>query len=149
MMSTPDAGTFDPIVLIRNQLASSSNLSSELELTEQAVIAQRAFVNADNGDGEVNYQELKKVAETLGIKIESDEEKAMANMDKDGTNTLDIVEWLTWWLRKVGSSPNPAKQMEALAKICFKKFDTDHSGTIDKDEFRALIRDLGGGLHRG
>ena len=110
MMSTPDAGTFDPIVLIRNQLASSSNLSSELELTEQAVIAQRAFVNADNGDGEVNYQELKKVAETLGIKIESDEEKAMANMDKDGTNTLDIVEWLTWWLRKVGSSPNPAKQ---------------------------------------
>ena len=141
--ATPDAQSYDFSVLIRHQLALATNLCSEVELKEQAVIAKNAFVDADNGDGEVNFDELKKICRTLGVKLSEEEEEAMANIDTDGTGTLDIVEWLTWWLKKVGSSPNPAKQMEVLAQVTFKKFDKDCSGSIDKSEFRALIKDLG------
>ncbi len=140
---TPDARTFDAGVLIKEQYASTSNLCTEIELQEQAKIAQAAFVEADNGDGEVNFDELQKICEKLGIELEKEEEEAMIKIDKDGTGTLDIIEWLTWWLKKVGTSPNPAKQMEVLAKVTFKKFDADSSGSIDRAEFKSLVRDLG------
>lgn len=141
--ATPDAQAYDFTVLVKHQIAGSTNLCSEVELKEQAAIAKKAFVDADNGDGEVNFDELKKICRALGVKLSEEEEEAMANIDTDGTGTLDIVEWLTWWLKKVGSSPNPAKQMEVLAQVTFNKFDTDNSGSIDKAEFRALIKDLG------
>ena len=104
--TTPDATTFDASGLIKVQYASNTNLSTEIELQEQAAIAQSAFVEADNGDGEVNFEELKKICEKLGLDLDKDEEEAMIKIDRDGTGTLNIEEWLTWWLKRVGTSPN-------------------------------------------
>ena len=80
-----DPRTFDAGELIKQQSASKSNLCTEIELKEQARIAQNAFVEADNGDGEVNFDELKKICEKLGIDLGKDEEEAMIKIDKDGT----------------------------------------------------------------
>ena len=51
-------------------------------------------------------------------------------MDNDGSGSLDEEEWITWWLRRASSQPNPAKQQEVIARNTFSKFDFDGSNTI-------------------
>ena len=82
---TPDAESFDTGLLIRKQLAASTNLCSEQELKEQAAIAKSAFIKADNGDGEVNFDELKKISKALGVKLSQEEEEAMAAKEEENT----------------------------------------------------------------
>ena len=125
------------------QFEDPANLATENELLEQANIALKAFERADDGDNNLVFKELCVLMEDLGLPVEDDEEEALFEMDTDGSGGLSIKEWLVWWLRRVGQSPNPAKQMEALAINTFKKFDQDSSGSIDKVEMRKLVTTLG------
>jgi len=129
--------------ILQAQFNLTSNLATEAELNQQAKIALRAYREADNGDNELNFDELRVLMQNLGLPLENDEEKALAGMDTDGTGTLSVEEWLIWWLKRVGQSPNPAKQMGALAKYTFQQFDVDSSGAIDRQELRQLISSLG------
>ena len=128
---------------VQQQLTDRKNLSSEVELGEQARIAYKAFLAADSGAGELGVRELRGLCDSLGLPLEGDEEEALGKKDKDGSGTLDLDEVMTWWLQRVGCLPNPAKQQEALARNTFKKFDTDGSGSMDSGELRHLFKQLG------
>ena len=129
---------------VERQYADSRNLATEQELVEQARLGYKAFSAADAaGDGELTITSIKKLCEALALPMERDEEEALAKMDNDGSGTLDVDEFLSWWLKRVGCSPNPAKQMEILARNTFKKFDKDQGGTLDCGELRLLFAELG------
>ena len=78
----------------------------------------------------MNFDELKDF-KALGVKLSQEEEEAMANIDTDGTGTLNIVEWLTWWLKKVGSSLNHQTD-GSFGSVTFNKFDEDNSGSMNR-----------------
>jgi len=129
---------------VKQQMEKTQNLASEAELLEQAVIAWNAFKEVNSSaNGQLSFKELRQVCDVLGLPLEADESEALSKMDSDGSQTLDMEEWLSWWLKRTGCCPNPAKQMEALARNTFQKFDTDGSGELDMQEFKALLAALG------
>ena len=129
---------------VERQLSSKQNLATEGELLEQVRVAYNAFCAADvSGRAELSIAELVRLCESLGLPMEKDEEEVLAKMDADGSETLDVDEWLNWWLKRVGCSPNPAKQAESLARHTFKRFDADNSGVLDYGELRLLFAELG------
>lgn len=128
---------------VKQQLSERKNLASEIELLEQARVVYRSYTVADNGDGELNFYELKRLCDNLGLPLENDEEEAMAKKDKDESGTIDVDELMSWWLLRVGSLPNPAKQQEAIARNTFRKLDKDHGGTLDVSELATLFEQLG------
>lgn len=129
---------------VEKQLGSSKNLATEAELLEQVRVAYNAFICADvSGCAELAFQELTRLCESLGLPMDKDEEDFLVKMDTNGSGTLDLDEWLSWWLKRVGSSPNPAKQAESLARHTFKRFDADNSGMMDSKELRLLFAELG------
>ena len=125
-------------------LRSPKNLASEQELREQGKVALKYFIDADlDGSQSLNFQELKRLCDDMGLPMGNDEEEALAKIDKDGSGCLDIDEWTRWWLGRISSLPNPAKQQEALATNTFKRIDVDGSGYLDVGEFSTLLESLG------
>jgi len=96
---------------ISKYLKSPKNLATEVELREQARIAINYFKEADtDGGGSLSFQELKRLCDQMGLPMENDEEEMLMKMDTDDSGALDIDEWGFWWLGRVSSLPNPAKQ---------------------------------------
>lgn len=123
---------------------SPKNLSSKDELYTAGRVAMKAFKDSDiDGSNELDFNEMKRLCEEMGLPMSGNEEEEILKMDKDGSNSLDLQEWLSWWLKRVSCLPNPAKQQEAIARNTFNKFDKDGSGLIDKTEFVLLLEALG------
>ena len=112
--TTPDATTFDASGLIKVQYASNTNLSTEIELQEQAAIAQSAFVEADNGDGEVNFEELKKICEKLGLDLDKDEEEAMITSHRRHIDSM--VSGLKEQMETLNEVDQPGSDVEHYVK---------------------------------
>jgi Ca2+-binding EF-hand superfamily protein len=86
----------------------------------------KAFKDSDiDGSNELDYNEMKRLCEEMGLPMSNNEEEEILKMDKDGSNTLDLQEWLSFWLKRVSCLPNPAKQQEAIARNTFNKFDKE------------------------
>jgi Ca2+-binding EF-hand superfamily protein len=129
-------------------LQQPKNLASESELREQCRVAINNFMKSDfDNTGTLDFTELKRLCDEIGLPMGKDEEQSlMMTMDKDGNGTLDLEEWVKWWLSRISSSPNPVKQQEAIAKKAFSKFDTDKSGYLDVNEMTDLLDSLGAEL---
>ena len=122
---------------------SPKNLSTKDELYSAGRVAIKAFKDSDiDGSGELDFNEMKRLCVDMGLPMSNNEEEEIIKMDKDGSNTLDLNEWLSWWLTRVSCLPNPAKQQEAIARNTFKKFDKDGSGNIDRSECELLLKAL-------
>jgi Ca2+-binding EF-hand superfamily protein/ankyrin repeat protein len=120
------------------------NLASEIELFEQGRMALKYFLQYDTDHSQtISFDELKLLCDHLGLPMEDDEEEMLLKLDKDGNGTLDLYEFISWWLKRISSLPNPAKQQEAIAKYTFSQYDTDKSGFLDRSELRNLIEALG------
>lgn len=129
---------------VKDIMASSKNLATEIELKEQAKVALNLFMQSDiDGSETLSFNELKTLCDMAGLPMEVDEEEALIKMDKDDSGSLDIEEWTTWWLTRVSALPNPIKQQEAVARNTFVKFDADGSGCLDTAELSKLISTLG------
>lgn len=125
-------------------LKNPKNLASEIELREQGKLALKYFTESDVDQSQsLSFQELKRLCDQLGLPMGDDEEEALIKMDKDDSGCLDLEEWITWWLNRISTLPNPMKQQEAIAKNTFAKFDTDGSGFLDIGELKGLIEELG------
>jgi len=123
---------------------SPKNLSTKDELYSAGRVAMAAFKDSDiDGSCELDFNEMKRLCIEMGLPMSSNEEEEIIKMDKDGSNSVDLNEWLSWWLTRVSCLPNPAKQQEAIARNTFKKFDKDGSGNIDRSEFELLLKALG------
>mmetsp|Transcript_5040 Transcript_5040/g.5513 ORF Transcript_5040/g.5513 Transcript_5040/m.5513 type:complete len:688 (+) Transcript_5040:53-2116(+) len=130
---------------IKDILQNPRNLASETELHEQGSLALKYFKEYDlDHSNSLTFNELKLLCEHLGLPMERDEEEALLKLDQDGNGTLDLFEFISWWLKRISTLPNPMKQQEAIAKYTFSKYDEDHSGFLDHTELGNLIEALGG-----
>jgi Ca2+-binding EF-hand superfamily protein len=129
---------------IEEILAMPRNIATEIELREQSKVALNLFLEADVDKSEsLSFEELKSLCDAAGLPMENDEEEALIKMDTDDSGTLDIEEWVSWWLKRISTLPNPVKQQEAIARNTFNKFDTDGSGCLDASELGRLTSTLG------
>jgi len=79
-------------------MKNTRNLSTEVELREQAKVALQLFLDADtNNEGLLDSAELKHLCEHAGLPMESDEEEMLIKIDADGNGSLNIAEWSKWW----------------------------------------------------
>jgi Ca2+-binding EF-hand superfamily protein len=130
--------------LINKLLNDSSNLATEIELREQASCATKAYYEADaDGTGYLTSDEIGRLCEEMGLRVDQGEDDIFLRIDSDGSDEIDLHEWLEYWMRRVSRLPNPAKQQEVIARNTFKKFDSDSSGSLDISEFDNVIRSLG------
>ena len=83
------------------------------------------------------------LCERMGLPLDPDEEKALAKLDADGSSTVELEEWVSYWLHRVSTLPNPVEQQEIIARNTFARFDVDASNSIDASEFKELIESLG------
>jgi Ca2+-binding EF-hand superfamily protein len=129
---------------VSDVLNQTKNIATEIELREQSKVALNLFIEADiDGSESLSFEELKNLCDMAGLPMENSEEDALIQMDKDDSGTLDIEEWVLWWLNRVSTLPNPVKQQEAIARNTFKKFDSDGSGCLDASELGGLTQSLG------
>jgi Ca2+-binding EF-hand superfamily protein/ankyrin repeat protein len=131
--------------IVEEILRNPKNLASEIELREQASVALKYFKDYDiDKTNTLSFDEIKLLCNNLGLPMENDEEEMLMKMDTDDSGVLEMPEWLSWWLKRISTLPNPMKQQEAIAKTTFQKFDQDNSGILDASELTKLIEALGG-----
>jgi Ca2+-binding EF-hand superfamily protein len=87
---------------------------------------------------------LARLCDIMGLPIEANEQDRLIKMDTDGSGSLDLDEWITWWVKRSSTLPNPAKQQEVIARNTYEKYDADGSGSIDITELTKLLEDIGG-----
>jgi Ca2+-binding EF-hand superfamily protein len=122
--------------IVEELLQNPKNLATKSELNEQAKVAVKLFLDNDSDCNDVlTFDELKNICDFMGLPIEENEEKALKKIDTDNSGSLSIVEWISWWLKRISNFPNPLKQQESIALNTFRKFDRDNSGYLDAEEF--------------
>ncbi|XP_069861991.1 calpain-3 isoform X5 [Dipodomys merriami] len=114
--------------------------ADELKNVLNTVVNKREQLRADEGDGQgVQLSESSsslfsippdKDLKTQGFTLESCR-SMIALMDTDGSGRLNLQEFHHLW-----------KKIKAWQKI-FKRYDTDHSGTINSYEMRNAVNDAG------
>ena len=111
------------------------------------IVVKSLFQKYDtDGSGRLGKKEvLTLLKDDLGMKEDQAQAQYML-MDKDGGGDLSFDE-VCFWLR----SGQGFKNIDNSSRFCviqkaiaeFKKYDKDGNGTIDKDEFKSLMRALG------
>jgi Ca2+-binding EF-hand superfamily protein len=130
--------------LIEEVFKSPLTISTIDELKQQAKSAYLSYCYADSDqNGILTADEILILCERMGLKAGIDEEETLMKMDDDGSYTVDIEEWLRWWLTRVSKLPNPIKQQEIIARNTFQRFDKDGSNSMDVSEFKDLVESLG------
>ncbi|CAG9324084.1 CDPK1_39 [Blepharisma stoltei] len=114
------------------QQATLEYIASHLTTNEETEEIRKAFIALDdNGDGKLSPEEIR--AGCLSLNLGADVEEILAHCDADGNGYIDYTEFVTATLdwKKVLSQ----EKLEAA----FKAYDTDNSGTISIDEFKAFL----------
>ena len=129
-------------------LHSPANCCPLDELKIQMKQCLSAFEDAGEGEECIHISQINSLCEQMGLPIVEDEAELLEKMDSDGSGTLERREWVDWWLTRVSSHPNPAKQQEVMARNVFQKFDRDAdgnpgNGVLDMREFGNLMEELG------
>merc|ERR1711892_2288 len=90
-------------------------------------------------DGVINGKELGKVLRHIGHNpTEAEIQEMLETADKDGTGSLDIIEFLQMMREKVKEQNKEKEIAEA-----FTVFDVDGNGYIDRRELAHMMRFIG------
>ena len=117
--------------------------------TEEVLTLQGEFAGLDqDGNGEISIDELGTMLRSMRIKLqlsETDIRRALQQIDRDGDGTIDIPE-LNRVIEKYDSDGVIYKALSQRSEIRkeFKRFDTDNSGFITKDELVEVVNDRTG-----
>ena len=98
------------------------------ELSEEQIgELEEAFRLFDvDGNGSITQPELKAAMDSLGHKMsQSEMEETMAEVDKDGSGTIELKEFCMLMQKNMNNADDPKLLQEA-----FKLFDEDGSGQI-------------------
>merc|ERR1719384_577520 len=86
-----------------------------------------------NGDGTLTVAELKQGLEKSAIKLPSDLNHLLEEVDTDGSGVVNYTEFLAATMDK------KLYNQEQVVWNAFKKFDLDGSGAIDRDELAQVL----------
>mmetsp|Transcript_41669 Transcript_41669/g.94030 ORF Transcript_41669/g.94030 Transcript_41669/m.94030 type:complete len:760 (+) Transcript_41669:191-2470(+) len=90
-----------------------------------------------DGDGYISPDELVNLLGSLGLKQDSAAiNTALARINRKGESAISFDAFKKWYIASEA-------RIEIEVRKVFDKFDTDGSGTIEKDEISALFRSLG------
>ena len=90
----------------------------------------------DDGSEELDVNELKILCDKLGRELNDEElELAMSEMNEDGGGAVSFEEFYTWF-KKVTEG-------DALLLEVFESVDMDGTGSLDRDEVRQVLIQLG------
>ena len=111
------------------------------------IVVKSLFRKYDtDGSGRLGKNEVLTVLkDDLGFKDDQAQAQYML-VDKDGGGDLSFDELLVWLrseerFKNIDNSSRYYLIQKAITE--FKKYDRDGNGTIDKDEFKILMRSLG------
>mmetsp|Transcript_30479 Transcript_30479/g.63534 ORF Transcript_30479/g.63534 Transcript_30479/m.63534 type:complete len:880 (+) Transcript_30479:231-2870(+) len=89
-----------------------------------------------NGDGSIDKEELGNLFVKLGHEIsQEDLDQVFQGLDLDSNGEISDEEFAKWYVRS-------EERILSEVKPIFDKFDADQSGTITRDEVRALLESL-------
>ena len=108
------------------------------------VVIQSLFMKYDNdGSGRIQKTEAKSLFEDdLGMDLKQSEACYML-IDKDGSGSISFDEFLQWFRSGEGFKDIDDKtRYYRIRKAVeyFKKYDSDNSGTIERGEFKKLMK---------
>ena len=125
----------DPMSLSIEGLARRFKLS---EANAEKIRSNFSSHDNDNS-GTVNVDELGHILEDMGVTIDHEKlELVLADIDADNSGELDLLEFFDMMIRCGGVEQDEFD----LARKTFERHDSDHSGTIDREEFRSCCREL-------
>ncbi|KAL6905688.1 hypothetical protein ACP4OV_003289 [Aristida adscensionis] len=109
---------------------------------EQIKEFKEAFVLFDkDGDGTITTKELGTVMQSLGQSpTQAELEEMIAEVDVDGSGSIDFEEFLSLLARKARDADAGA---EEEIREAFLVFDKDQNGFITRDELAQVMRNLG------
>ena len=99
---------------------------------------ERAFREFDeNGDGEIDYDELRNGMRNLGADVSDDQLRdVMALLDKDGDGSIDYIEFSRWF----GAGPPPPPMLpQVKAMEDARKQAEETSAGPDRNSFLSEI----------
>lgn len=98
------------------------------------------FKNADkDGSGELSVGELISALKNGGYAGSDSDIKALFGAaDMSGDNQVSLQEFL----EAMGAAP-PTHHKEARLRQCFREFDKDGSGEIDRQELKQVFAEMG------
>ena len=89
--------------------------------------------------GVIDAKELKVAMRALGFEPKKEEiRKMIADIDKDGSGTIDFDEFLVMMTSKMGQRDTKEEMVKA-----FKLFDDDDTGTISFKNLKRVAKELG------
>ncbi|KAL7480867.1 hypothetical protein ACHAW6_006544 [Cyclotella cf. meneghiniana] len=99
--------------------------------------AEHVFKTVDlNGDGIINLEELGKLFVKLGHEISHDDLTGVfASVDLDSNGMISEEEFTKWYIKS-------EERVLSQVRHIFDELDADNSGSIDRDEVRALLNKI-------
>uniref|UniRef100_A0A8C2IFB7 Troponin C, skeletal muscle n=1 Tax=Cyprinus carpio TaxID=7962 RepID=A0A8C2IFB7_CYPCA len=95
-----------------------------------------------DGGGDISTKELGTVMRMLGQNPSREELDAIIEeVDEDGSGTIDFEEFLVMMVQQL-KEDQAGKSEEELSE-CFRVFDKNQDGFIDRDEFADILRATG------
>jgi Ca2+/Na+ antiporter len=89
-----------------------------------------------NGDGNIDQEELGNLFRKLGHQISEEElGQVFGSLDLDGNGTICEEEFSKWYVKS-------EERILSKVKPIFDQFDTNKSGTIERNEVKELLRRL-------
>ncbi|KAL3777730.1 hypothetical protein HJC23_005363 [Cyclotella cryptica] len=102
---------------------------------------EHVFKTVDlNGDGVIDLEELGKLFVKLGHEISHEDLTGVfASLDLDSNGMISEDEFTKWYIKS-------EERVLSQVRHIFDEFDADKSGSIDRDEVRALLKKLQPGV---
>ncbi|RNA38039.1 calmodulin [Brachionus plicatilis] len=117
-------------------------MSQRLNPTQLKELKDCFSVFDSDDSGSICVKELKKVCESLGIKVgDRQVNELMRLMDRDGSGSVDFKEFVNVMAEQFFREPTPA-ELEAA----FDTFDQDKSGYISEEELLMVMTRFKGNI---
>ena len=135
----------------RTSVGPATRRGSSTISSEDVLALQKEFIGLDrDGNGEISVEELEVLLRSMRIKLrlsETEIRKALKIVDTDQDGKISLVE-LNNIIEQYDTDGVIFRALSQRLEIRteFKKYDTDNSGFITKDELVQIVKDRTGVL---
>ena len=93
---------------------------------EEKEAIKTLFTHYDaNGNGNLEYDEVKEVLKKMGVRPEATDEmnSIIAEIDEDGGGDIDLQEFTNWWLMMMDKDQSKFKKLSAFRRAHWKEIE--------------------------